>query len=146
MVTHGIPVPDCSDDVQRSLRRNVDRLIPTWVQIAIYDPRLGQALLILIAKYNIRITVAADITSFEVLCFDYLNGEDVVIDLLLPLTDRWRMALNYGGTCIHVYLMFQFVKLSSGKVNVVELHEGLEPMLALQSLMVRSIYKPPGRS
>lgn len=145
MVAHGVPVPNCSDDVQWALRRNIHRLIPSWVQVAIYDPRLGQAFLILVTEHDIRIAVTANVASFEIFCLDYFYGEDVIINLLLALSDRGCMALNDSGACIHIDLVFQFVELGSGKVDIVELHEGLESMLAAQVLNVWQYLQTSGK-
>lgn len=147
VVTHSVPVPDRSDDVQWALRCDIHCLIPPRVQVAIYDPCLGQAFLILVTEHDIGIAVTANIASLEIFCLDYFDSEDVVIDLLLALSD-WRcVALNDSSTRIHIDLVLQLVKLGSGKVNVVELQEGLEPTLAPRSLKPpQNIYKPRGRS
>lgn len=128
VVSHGVPVPDSSDDIQWALRCDIYRLIPPWVQVAVNDPCLGQAFLILVTEHNVRIAVTANIASFEILCLDDLDSKDVVVNLLLALGDRRCMPLNDSCTRIHIDLVLQFVKLGSGKVDVVKLHERLEPM------------------
>lgn len=125
VVTHGVPIPDRSDYVQWALRRDIYRLIPPRVQVAIYDPCLGQAFLILVTEHDIGVAVTANIASLEIFRLNYFDSEDIVIDLLLALSDRGCMALNDSGARIHVDLVLQFVKLGSGKVDVVELHKGL---------------------
>ena len=146
MVTHGVPVPDCSDDVQWTLGRNIHGLIPPWIQVAVNDPRLCQAFLILVTKHDVGVAVTANIASLEIFCLDYLDSKDVVIDLLLALSDRWCMALNDSSARIHIDLVLQFVKLRSCKVDIVQLYERLESISVLQYLKSWNVYEPLGRS
>ena len=130
VVTHRIPVPDRSDGVQWALGRDIDRFIPPWVQVAIYNPRLGQAFLIFVTKNDVGIAVTTNIASLKIFCLDNFYCEDVIIDLLLALSDGRCMALNDSGARIYIDLVLQFVKLGSSKVNIVELYEGLEPNIS----------------
>ena len=130
VVSHRVPVPDRSDDVQWALGRNIHRFIPPRVQVAIYNPRLGQAFLIFITKNDVGIAVTTDITSLEIFCLDNFDCKDVIIDLLLALRNRRCMALNDSGARIYIDLVLQFIKLGSSKVNIVELYEGLEPRIS----------------
>lgn len=81
--------------------------------------------MILVAQDDIGITRTVHVTSLQVFCFDYFDGEYVIVSLLLALGYWGSVPLDDGGACVYVSLLFQPVELKGRKVNVVELDEGL---------------------
>lgn len=63
MIPQSVPIPYSSNYVQGSLGGNVHGLVPTGIEITIYDSRFGEALLVLIAKHHVWITETAHVAG-----------------------------------------------------------------------------------
>ena len=125
MVAQRIPVPYSGNHVQRSLRRDIERLLPPRVQVAVDDASLAETFLILIPQYHVRVAEAVDVAGLEVLPFDDLDGEDKGVGLSLTSVDRGTSVFDDLGQCIDVDALLQVIKLMSRPFNVVELDERL---------------------
>src|SRR5215469_12324629 len=104
MITKCIPIPNRGYYVQRSCGNNINRFIPTRVEVAVDDSSLCESLLILATKNYIWIAKAISVTCFEVLRLDDLDGEDIFLNLLLPLHWWSRMLLDDFCASININL------------------------------------------
>src|SRR6478736_191621 len=124
VVTESIIVPNSCDHVDWALNCDVEGLVPTRVKTPLNDPCFVQSLLIFVAKYHIRITVAVGITRLEILGLNYFDREGV----LVRSTGLFLGSVNSFQQCsasIGIHSPFQLVKLLHGVFNIVQFDKGL---------------------
>ena len=122
MVTEGVPVPYCCDDVERTTCSDINGLVPPRVEVAVDNASLCQTFLVLVSEHHIWIAEAVYVAGFEILSFDDLDGEDVGGGLLLS---RRLVALNDLGAGIDVDLLFKLVELMCSMLDVVQFDKRL---------------------
>lgn len=122
MIAESVPIPDSRDDVEWPIGRDIDRLVPSRIEVTVDNSSLRKTLLILIAKDDIRVAQAVHVAGFEILRLDDLNGEDEVV-VANALGWRRRVLLNYLSACVNSDLTFQLVELLHSIFDVVEFDE-----------------------
>lgn len=79
MVSEGIVIPNCRNNIEGTSDGDIDRLVPSGIQIPHDDSSLGQAFLILISQDHVGIASAIRVTGFQVFGLDDLDCKDILV-------------------------------------------------------------------
>lgn len=125
MITHCVPIPDCSNDIQGTLSGDVHRILPTGIKVIINDAGLCNSLLVFIGQDHVRVTSTIHIASLQIFGLHNFDSKDVGGGLA-NLFELWRSILcNDIRTSVDVDFTFKSVKLRQCILDVVQFDQGL---------------------
>ncbi len=102
VITHCIPIPDRSNDIQRALCGDIDSIFPPRVEVVVDNARLCNPLLVLVSQDHVRIAATIHVAGFQVFCLHHFDCEDICSGFADFLELRWGVLCDYFGTCIDV--------------------------------------------